>query len=382
MSERARDRSIQIAGSDIADESDCYVIAEVGHNHQGSVEQAKKLFDEAARAGADAVKLQKRDNRRLYTSEAFNKPYENPNSFGATYGEHREALEFGRDEYLELKAHADELGIAFFATAFDIPSAAFLADLDLPAFKMASADIANTPLLRYVAEIGKPMILSTGGATIEDVRLAFETVAAVNDQVAVLQCTCAYPAPFDELDLRVIESYRREFPDTVVGLSSHDNGIAMAVAAYVLGARIVEKHFTLNRALKGTDHAFSLEPQGLEKMVRDLRRTREALGDGIKRVFQSETAPATKMSKKLVAAADLPAGHVLRDEDIAAKSPGDGLPPREIDRLVGRRLRYPVAYEMAFTLDHVEAPEPAVPAGNGRVWPQEKVPATANMDER
>jgi sialic acid synthase len=166
----------------------------------------------------------------------------------------------------------------------------------------------------------------------------------------------------------VITTYRELFPSSVVGLSSHDNGIAMAVAAYVLGARIVEKHFTLNRALKGTDHRFSLEPQGLRKMVRDLRRTRVALGDGTKTMYTSETEPIVKMAKKLVAARDLPAGHTLTADDLAMKSPGDGLPSYELDRLVGRTLRHPVREDSALTFELLEEllPEAAEqPASHG-----------------
>ena len=254
------------------------------------------------------MKLQKRDNRSLYTSDCSTSPYENENSYGATYGEHRECLEFGKAEYEDLIAYAKEIGVTFFSTAFDIPSADFLAELDMPLYKIASADIINTPLLKHVAKAGKPMILSTGGATLDDVKRGYSTVAEINPQVALLQCTAGYPAAWEELDLRVISTYRDLFPDSVVGLSSHDNGIAMAVAAYVLGGRIVEKHFTLNRALKGTDHRFSLEPQGLRKLVRDLKRTRVALGDGTKSMYPSETEPIIKMAKKLVAARDLPAG--------------------------------------------------------------------------
>ena len=305
------------------------------------------------------MKLQKRDNRSLYTRDFFNRPYDNEASFGATYGEHREALEFGRDEYVELQRYAAELGLAFFSTAFDFASADFLADLDVPAYKIASGDLTNTPLLRYVGQIGKPVIFSTGGGTLDDVRRAHDVLAEVNDQVAVLQCTAGYPAAWEELDLRVIATYRELFPGAVVGFSSHDNGIAMPVAAFVLGARVVEKHFTLNRAMKGTDHAFSLEPQGLRKMVRDLQRTRLALGDGSKTMYQSEAAPIMKMGKKLVAARDLPVGHTLTKEDVALKSPGDGLPPYELDRILGRTLRHPVVEEMALTFELLEEGVPA-----------------------
>jgi N-acetylneuraminate synthase/sialic acid synthase len=342
---------VTIDGFEIHDGSDCYVIAEIGHNHQGSVEQAKQMFKAAADAGAHAVKLQKRDNRGLYTREAFNRPYDNESSFGATYGEHREALEFGRDEYVELQAYAREIGVSFFSTAFDFASADFLAELDVPAFKIASGDLTNTPLLRHVGKIGKPVIFSTGGGTLDDVQRAYEALSEVNDQIVVLQCTAGYPAAWEELDLRVISTFRECFPQTVVGFSSHDNGISMPVAAYVLGARVVEKHFTLNRAMKGTDHAFSLEPQGLRKMVRDLQRARVALGDGTKTMYQSEAAPILKMGKKIVAARDLPAGHVLSFDDLAFKSPGDGLPPYEVDRVVGRTLRHPVLEETALTFE-------------------------------
>ena len=345
------DRKLVIAGREIEDDTDCYVIAEIGHNHQGSIETCKELFDEAKGCGADAVKLQKRDNRSLFTREFFDKPYENENSFGLTYGEHREALEFGKADYRELQAYADEIGIAFFATAFDHRSADFLADLDMPAYKMASGDLKNVPLLRYVAEIGKPMVISTGASRFEDVERAVEAVLDINPQVAILQCTAGYPASWDELDLNVINTYRDVFPHQVIGLSSHDNGIAMPVAAYVLGARIVEKHFTLNRVMKGTDHRFSLEPQGLRKMVRDLRRVRKALGDGTKRMYESEVEPSVKMSKKLVAARDLPAGHRLEPGDIALKSPGDGLPAYELDHVVGAVLREPVAADGTLTLE-------------------------------
>jgi sialic acid synthase len=346
--------SLQIDGTSISDGTECYVIAEIGHNHQGSLEQAKELFQRAHECGANAVKLQKRHNETLYTADYFHRPYEHENSFGPTYGTHREALEFGKDEYKELQSFTKELGITFFATAFDFHSADFLADLDMPAYKIASGDLTNTPLLRYVGEIGKPVVFSTGAGTLDDVRRAYETVAEVNDQVAVLQCTAGYPVEFEELDLRVIETYRQLFPEAIVGFSGHDSGIAMAVAAYVLGARIIEKHFTLNRAMKGTDHAFSLEVPGLSRMVRDLRRARVALGDGTKKMFPSESDPALKMGKKLVAARDLPAGHSLSTDDIALKSPGDGLPPYELERFIGRTLRHPVGTDTALTFELLE----------------------------
>jgi N-acetylneuraminate synthase/sialic acid synthase len=343
--------TIRIGQHEIGEHSPCYVIAEIGHNHQGSLEKARELFREAKLAGAQCVKLQKRDNRGLYTKAAYDKPYDNENSYGATYGEHREFLEFGRQEYVALLAYARELGLDFFATAFDLASADFLEELDIPAYKIASGDLKSTPLLRYVAGFGKPMILSTGGALIEDVQRAYDTVMPINPQLAILQCTAGYPAAFEELDLRVIATYCERFRGAVIGFSSHDNGIAMPVAAYVLGARVVEKHFTLNRAMKGTDHAFSLEPVGLRKMVRDLERTHKAMGNGAKKIYESEKAPILKMGKSLVIARDLPAGHVLRAEDVIMKSPAGGIPPYDLEKVLGRATLKPLYADEFLTFE-------------------------------
>src|SRR6266545_3952891 len=348
-------RRLTIDGFEIHDGSDCYVIAEIGHNHQGSVEQAKAMLTVAKDCGVNAVKLQKRTNRTLYTREFFEQPYDNEFSFGPTYGDHREALELGRDDYVELQRYARELGITFFVTPFDFESADFLEGLGMPAYKFASADLVNTPLLRHVAAFGKPLLLSTGGASIDDVDRAVEAIRSINEQLGILQCTAAYPCETEDLNLQVITTLRDRYPEFVIGLSDHQNGISMALVAYMLGARVIEKHFTLNHAWKGTDHAFSLMPEGLRKLVRDLQRVPAALGDGVKRPLPVEGKPLEKMGKKLVAARDLELGHVLTADDIAIKSPADGgLPPYERDRLVGRRLRRPMAFEDFVTFDDVE----------------------------
>jgi len=358
-------REIVLAGRRVSDDSDCFVIAEIGHNHQGSVERARELFRAAKDCGVDAVKLQKRDNRTLFTRAFFDSPYDNENSFGPTYGLHREALELGPDAWRELAEYAVELELTLIAAAFDPPSAEFLEQLGVPVFKIASADIVNLPLLRQVASYGKPIVLSTGGASIEDVDRAVETILALNRQLCVLQCTSAYPVDIAELNLRVITSMRERYPDLVIGLSDHQDGISMSLVAYILGARVIEKHFTLSHTLKGTDHAFSLMPEGMRKLVRDLRRAPAALGDGVKRRYPSEEGPLRKMGKNLVAARPLAAGHVLASDDLAIKSPAaGGLPPYELDNLVGRRLARPLEDDEAVTLDVLEplAAPAAVPA--------------------
>jgi N-acetylneuraminate synthase/sialic acid synthase len=335
------------------DSPECFVIAEIGHNHGGDIELCKRLFQAAQYAGVSAVKLQKRDNRTLYTRAFYDSVYNSENAFGPTYGTHREALEFDEPQYRDLKAFAESLGLIFFATPFDLPSVAFLERLGVPCYKVASGDVTNTPLLAEVARTGKPVFVSTGAATLEDTRRAYETVLAHGRQLALLHCTAEYPSEHRDMNLRVIPTFLEQFPEAVIGLSDHDNGIAMALVAYVLGARVIEKHFTLNRASRGTDHAFSLEPEGMRKLVRDVHRAAIAMGDGEKRVYEREIAARTKMGKKIVAARDLSAGHVLVEGDIAFKSPGDGLPPYLASELYGRPLRRSVSADEGLTLDDV-----------------------------
>ena len=338
-------RELTIGSTRVHDDGDCYVIAEIGHNHQGSLEKAKEMFRTAKECGVDAVKLQKRSNRTLYTRAMYEAPYDNENSFGPTYGAHREALELGWEAYVELKRYAREIGVTFFATAFDFESADFLAKLDVPAYKIASGDLTNLPLITYVARFGKPLIVSTGGGAIDDVQRVYDIVMPINPQFCILQCTASYPTEPEDMNLRVITTFRERYPDVVIGLSDHQNGIAMADIAYLLGARVIEKHFTLNRAWKGTDHAYSLEAVGMRKLVRDLRRVRLALGRAEKQPLPIEKKPLYKMGKKLVAARALPAGHLLTAEDIAIKSPNDGLPPYQLAALLGKSLRRALAEE-------------------------------------
>lgn len=344
-------RELTIAGHRIADDTPAFVVAELGTNHQGSIEVARKLITAAAECGVDAVKLQKRNNRTLFTQALFDAPYNSEHAFGPTYGQHREALEFGIDAYEELRRYADSLGLVFFATAFDIPSVDFLAALDMPAFKIASGDLQNTPLIRYAAQRGHPVIISTGGGCGQDMVRAN---AALRDcPGAFLHCTAAYPCEPGEMNLRVIEYMRALLPDRVIGLSNHHSGILMPPLAYALGARIFEQHFTINRTMKGSDHAFSLEPAGMRKLVRDLRRTYEALGDGVKRRYPSEDAPLYKMAKSLVAARNLPAGTVLEASDVAIKSPCGGLPPWRLPEVLGRRLTASLWEDEAVSLQAV-----------------------------
>lgn len=337
-----------------ADPGSFHVIAEIGHNHQGDVEKCMRLFDAAKASGANSVKLQKRDNRRLYTPEAYDALYNSLNAYGSTYGAHREALEFGRSEYLALKEYAEHIGITFWSTAFDLPSVDFLVDIGIAAIKIASGDLRSHFLLEYAASTGLPIVFSSGGGTMKQIEAAHAIVWAGTPECAILQCTAAYPAPYDTLNLNVIPEIAHRFPDAVAGYSGHENGIAMSVAAYVLGARVIEKHFTLDRTWKGTDHAFSLEPEGMRKLVRDLSRTREAFGSSEKAQLEVEAGALVKMGKKAIAARDLPAGTTVELADIEFRSPGDGISPDEVSLVVGKTLRVSLPQYASFHLEQLD----------------------------
>ncbi len=292
-------RALLIAGRRIADDTEPYVIAEIGNNHQGDGALAAAMIRVAARCGADACKFQLRDNVTLYSQALLNKPYESEHSFGATYGEHRAALELNEEQLCGLLEYAGRQQTAWFATAFDEPSADLLAGMGVPAIKLASGALTDTVLQQHVASFGIPIILSTGGGTEHDIDRAVNTLSAYHNQFALLHCVAAYPQRPEDANLRYIPKLRARYPDTVIGFSSHLPGIAFSLVAYALGASILEHHFTLDRSMKGGDHAFSLEPKGMETLIDDLRKLHTGLGDGVKRFLECERVPISKMRRRL-----------------------------------------------------------------------------------
>lgn len=271
-----------------------YVIAEIGLNHNGDVEIAKKLIDVAARAGADAVKFQKRTPEISTPEHMRDVPRETP--WGTmSYLDYRRRVEFGRDEYIEIGDHATMLGLDWFASPWDVPSVDFLEDLNVVAHKVASASLTDTELLVRLRETGKPVILSTGMSTIEQLDRALDTLGT--DRVILMHATSTYPLEPEEANLRVISTLRDRYAGIPVGYSGHERGLQISLAAVALGAVAVERHITLDRTMWGSDHAASLEPTGLEHLVRDIRVIEKALGDGVKRVFDSERAPMAKLRR-------------------------------------------------------------------------------------
>tara|TARA_B100000579_G_scaffold381141_1_gene349505 strand:- start:2 stop:1027 length:1026 start_codon:yes stop_codon:yes gene_type:complete len=333
---------------------DAHIIAEIGHNHQGSLEKALQLVKMAKDAGADSVKFQKRNNKKLYTKEFFNSKYDNRNSYGETYGQHRDALEFDKQEFLEIKDYSKMLGINFFATPFDFDSIDFLDDLDVPAFKIASADLLNTPLQIEIAKRKKKIFLSTGHGTLDDVKRARDAITKYNSDLVIMHCCASYPANISDLNLSVIESYKKTFPDNIIGLSDHENGIDAGPIAYLLGARVFEKHVTLDRGLKGTDHAFSLEPLGFSKFIRNIRRIPQMLGNNEKKILDSEKKPVFKMAKSIVAKKNITKGEKINLESVTFKSPGGGLPPYKFYELENKTFKVSLKEDEIIKLEHIE----------------------------
>jgi sialic acid synthase len=299
---------------------------------------ARELLDNIAFFHADAAKFCKRHIPSELTREAYDRAYQGPQSFGATYGEHREALELSKDQYAELKAYADGLGVIFFATACDKQSVDDLEEVGVSFYKVASRDLTNLPLLDYMASTNKPVILSCGMDPLEYIGEAIETVRAHHDKVVLLQCTSSYPTPYNEVNIRAMRTLRERF-NVLVGMSDHTVGIMVPVVAAAYGAVAVEKHVTLARHMKGTDHACSLEPDGLRRVVRDIRHMEEALGDGVKRVSGVVAGARAKLCRSLVSVREIPAGTVLTEEMLCLKSPGTGLLWRDRGRVVGKTAR-------------------------------------------
>ncbi len=271
-----------------------YVIAEIGLNHNGDVEIAKQLIDVAADAGADAVKFQKRTPELATPEHMRDIPRDTP--WGTmSYLDYRRRVEFDRDQYIEISDHALLRGLEWFASPWDVPSVGFLEDLGVSAHKVASASLTDQGLLRALRDTGKPVILSTGMSTIEQIDAAIEVLGT--DRLLLMHATSTYPMEPAEANLRMIPSLRDRYPGVPVGYSGHERGLQISLAAIALGAVAVERHITLDRTMWGSDHAASLEPTGLQHLVRDIRVIEEALGDGVKRVYPGELAPMAKLRR-------------------------------------------------------------------------------------
>lgn len=313
-----------------------FVIAEAGVNHNGRLDLALRLVDAACRARADAVKFQSFKAERLATPRAARAAYQGD---GAQLDMLRR-LELSEADQTRVAEHCQARGILFLSTPFEEESARFLHDrLQVPAFKVSSGDLTNLPFLRFLAGLGKPLLLSTGMAWLHEVAAAVTAVREAGARhLVLLHCVSQYPAPAEAANLRAMATMAQAF-DTPVGYSDHTTGIDVALAAVALGAVVLEKHFTLARDLPGPDHAASLEPAELADLVRAVRRVEAALGTGVKAPHPVEREVASVARKSLVASCPLPPGTVLQAEHVTAARPGDGLSPALLPAVLGRRVR-------------------------------------------
>ena len=345
---------VKVGNKYIGEGEPAFFIAEIGNNHNGDYFLAKKTVEEAAKAGADAVKFQKRFIDEVFTKELQNKPQTKDQIFGKTYGEYRQALELDFDEFVKLKQLSDELGIICFATPFDKKSVDFLEEVGTDLYKIASFDATNLPLLDYVAQKGKPVILSTGMTSLEELDEAVETILQYNNQLVILHCVSVYPTIDERLNLATVPFLKDRYAPLPVGYSGHEMDYSPTLAAVSLGAKCVERHLTLDKRLPGPDHAtVSIDPEEFKKMVASARRIEVAMGKPGKYLFEEEMATRNKHSKSLVAKVDIPVGTLVTADMLTCKSPGYGLKPRMLPKVLGKKARTEIPADTIITNDHI-----------------------------
>lgn len=319
-----------------------FIIAEAGVNHNGSIELAKKLVDVAVEAGADAVKFQTFKTENVVSKFAPKAEYQQKTtSKDETQFEMIKKLELSFSDFEELKTYCDKKGIVFLSTPFDIESARFLKELGLEIFKIPSGEITNYPLLREIGSYGKKVILSTGMADLGEIEDALDVLiesGTKRENITVLHCNTEYPTPFEDANLKAMITIKEAFK-VEVGYSDHTQGIELPIAAVALGAKVIEKHFTLDKNLPGPDHKASLEPHELKQMVQAIRNIEKALGDGIKKPSKSEIKNLPIARKSIVAKRSIKKGEIFTEENLTVKRPGNGISPMRWNEIIGKEAK-------------------------------------------
>jgi N-acetylneuraminate synthase len=313
-----------------------FVVAEIGNNHNGSFEKALEMIDAAANAGSDCVKFQMRNMASVYRKKSLNKQGDD---LGTEYVlDLLERFELSQEEHREVAQYCASKGILYMCTPWDIDSISILEEFDVPAYKVASADLTNLPLIDHLITTKKPLILSTGMSSSEEIKITTSFLNSKKAKFVLLHCNSTYPAPFHDINLNWIKKLRDIHP--LVGYSGHERGISVTLAAVGLGAKVVERHFTFDRNLEGPDHAASLEPDEFKTLVKGIREIEEALGDGVKRIIsQGEMINRENLAKSLVAATDLSKGTLIEAKHLKVLSPGQGLSAQYYDQLLGRKVQ-------------------------------------------
>jgi sialic acid synthase SpsE len=315
--------------------NNCYIIAEAGLNHNGSMKIAKLLIDVASIAGADAVKFQKRTVDVLAVGSVLEAADDRFPEFGRTYREIREYLEFDLSQYSELKTYSEEKGLDFIVTAFDKEAVDFLKQVCVEKFKLASHSLTNYDLLKYLADQNKETILSTGMAELEEIDRAVEIFTAKRAPLSLMHCVSAYPTPLDECNIEMMSvlSERYGLP---TGYSGHELGYLPTLVAVSKGAQLIERHYTLNKSMIGFDHKISLEPDELIAMVRDIRNIQNLTGDGQKIVSDTEWITRKKYHVSMVSSENIPSGTVLTENMVTYRNPGTGIPSKDANKIIGK----------------------------------------------
>lgn len=328
-------KTIKIEGVDIGKEYPCYIIAEIGVNHNGKLSLAKKLIDASIESGVNAVKFQKRDLKSLYRKESLENPNSESQGFEILLAELQE-VELTKNDYMEIIDYCKKKKITFLCTPWDMPSVDFLEELDIVAYKISSGDMTNFPLIKYVSKTRKPMIISTGMSKIEEIEKMVSFVKEQNIPFVILHANSTYPSPIESLDLNLIPEFRKKF-DLLVGFSGHEIGIIGSITAANMGAVIIERHITLDKTMKGLDHSSSLEPNEFKEMVSLIRLSEKAKGKPIKKMTRAEVLQREVVSKSIVCVLDICKGEIFSDKNIEAKGPEKGLSAQYFFDIIGKK---------------------------------------------
>ncbi len=331
------------------------IIAEAGVNHNGSIETAKKMIDKAVDAGVDIIKFQTFKSEKLVSKSAQQAEYQKKNIGSSSDNSQLnmlKKLELSHSNHKELIEYCNQKGIKFFSTAFDLESVDYLHSLNIGLWKIPSGEISNYPYLKKIAQFGEPVILSTGMCEMQDIEAALKVLidnGLSKDKISILHCNTEYPTPFKDVNLLAMNELKERF-GVRVGYSDHTKGVEVPIAAVALGAGIIEKHFTLDRNMEGPDHKASLEPDELKAMVSAIRNIELALGDGHKKVSESERKNIAVARKSIVAAKNIKAGEVFNENNLAVKRPGNGISPMEWDNVIGKTAKKDFAEDQLIEL--------------------------------
>lgn len=342
-----KDMKIKIGKKLIGDKCPVFVIAEAGINHNGDIEKAMLLIDGAAKCGADAVKFQTHLPEKEMLKDAFTADYVGDSLFDIL-----KKVELSKEDHIKLKEHAEEKGILFLSTPFSREAADLLEEINVQAYKVGSGEMTNLPLIEHIAKKGKPMFISTGMSIFEEIKETVDLIKKFNNNLIILHCTSSYPTKYEDVNLRVIEKLRGEFK-TPVGLSDHSLGIYTSLAAVVLGACVVEKHFTISREWPGPDQKVSIEPGELKDLVDGVRAIKKALG-GIKKINDDEIPVKEMARESVVSLVDIPQGTAIEANMVWVKRPGTGIPAKELNNIIGKKAKQYIKADQLILWNDIE----------------------------